>query len=364
MWDTEERYSFYNFLNKLCKNGYSQSELENFIERLVKIGEPHIRYNYNRIKNIISPCQNSFRNIALEAITQLFLKANYNNHYIIVDVIKNWNPPIKSENEAIAFLNKLISNRVEQHISLKLRESDPLFSKILNSINYLVRTGNYYKINYLGKIYITETSNSKIDWIVINDFEFHKIPSYLFFDRKTLLKSLFNYIKAETTYFPALPLNEIIFRLKEINQSQFVHKKSTEALVEEIEINETVNSALKYTELKLRTTYYEKNKLDKTEYNYFKQALNMLAADVKNGGLNSNLYTYLHPHFSKLTKESYQLKYHNIFEYLVRLFKNKIAEKVLASKNAICSISPFLAFSFISQEYGLQDFIIYCGIFL
>ena len=359
MLESQEVFSYFKFLQDLCGNRYSKIELDNFIERLAKIAESYIRYNYSRIKRLVNPSQNSFKSIALEAITPLFLESHYNNQFIIVDLIKNWNPPIKSEEESLFFLNKIISNRIEQHISLKLRESDPLFSKLLNSINYLIRSGGYRKVNYLGKAYITEGSKTKIDWVVIDDNEFQKIPSYLVYEKKVLLQALFEYIKTETNYFPAIPLNELIFKLKHINQSDFAYKNSHDDLVEQIEIDETVNTGLKYTEGKLKSTYYDKNKIDQAEYKNFKKALNILATDLRNGGVSSNLYTYLYPHFDDLTKETYQENYHNIFEYLVKLFKNKVTEELLLNKETSMTILSVITLDLIALENEILEIISY-----
>ena len=356
----EEVFSYYNFLQNLCSNKYNHKALDSFIEKIAKIAESYIRYNYSRIKKFVHPQKSSFSNIAMEAITPLFLDSN-NNQYVIVDLIKNWNPPIKSEEEALFFLNKVISNRIEQHISLKLRESDPLFSKLLNSMNYLIRRGGYNKVNYLGKVYITESTNKKIDWIVIDDSEFHKIPSYLFHEKKVLFQSLFEYLKTETKYFPAIPLNELIFKLKHINQSDFVYKNSNQDVIGQIEANETVDSGLKYVENKLKSSYYNKNKLDQEEYKNFKKALNILATDLRDGGVSTNLYDYMHPHFENLSKDTYQQNYHNIFEYLVKLFKNKVSDELLFDKSTFTSIVTVVTLDLMALENEILDIIsIFC----
>ena len=351
MQELNEGYSYFNFLTKLSNNQYEEAELSTFIEKLYKIGESYVRYSYHRIKKIIGPFHSTPESVARDAITQLFLKANSNNHYIIVDLIKNWNPPIKSENDALFFLNKVISNRIEQHISLRLRESDPLFSKILDSLNYLIRNGNYNKINYLGKVYITEADNSKVNWIVIDEDEFQKIPSYLFFERKILLKSLFNFLKSETSLFPAIPLNALIFRLKHINLFEYLNNNSVGNIVEQYEMKESLNTGLNFIEEKLRTSYFEKEKLNNKEYNCFKEALNTLAEDIGNGGTSTNLYSYLSQHFENLSKETYLDNYHNIFEYLVKLFKNRIAEEISVSGKAILIFWEVLSLYYILMEY-------------
>ncbi|MGD8307374.1 MAG: hypothetical protein PVF17_12030 [Ignavibacteria bacterium] len=321
-----ENYSYHSFFQKLCEGNYRQSELNNFIERLFKIGKSYAHHRYNRVKNIINTNNGAMDEIAIEAIAPLFQNANYNNHYVIVDEIKNWDPPINSENESLFFLNKIISKRMEQHICRMLRESDPFFSKILDSINYLIRSANYKKVNYLGKVYIVESNNSVINWIVIPDEEFNRIPAYLFYDRKTLLKSLFYFLKNETQYFEAIPLNELVYRLKKINLFDYIKPDSVNEVSAKLEIKDIVNSALKTTLKKLKNTYYEKGKLSEGEYESFKLAIESLAADLCEGGTNSSLYNYLVPHMDGLTKDQYQIKYHNILEYLLKQLKEKIAE--------------------------------------
>jgi hypothetical protein len=265
--------------------------------------------------------------IAIEAISPLFQPASTNNHFNLVDDIKNWNPPIKSEDESLFFLNKIIGNRMEQHISFMLRQSDPFFSRILDSVNYLIRTGSYKKVNYLGRIYITESGNSIINWIVISEDDFRKIPSYLFYERKILLKSLFYFIKTETPYFPAIPLNELIFKLKHINLSDYFTSKSIDDVSAKIEVKEIVNAGLAFAEKKLKSSYLDSGKLNKADYESFKLALKNMAGDLADGGINLSLYNYLAPHISGLTIEEYQQKYHNILEYLLKQLKKRIAEE-------------------------------------
>ena len=324
----EKDYSYYRFFTKLNDGEYSIGELNNFIERLFKIGESYLQHRYSRIKNLVNSSQDTLEEIAIEAIAPLFQNANFNNHFNIVDDIRNWNPPINSENESLFFLNKIISSRMEQHISLMLRESDPFFSRILDSVNYLIRKGGYNKINYLGKVYITEPNNSIVNWIMIGDDEFHIIPLYLFCERKILLKSLFYFIKTETQYFPAIPLNELIFKLKHINLSEYLSLDSVNDISEKIEISEILNSALSFTENKLKSSYLDNGKLTSEEYESFKRALKSLAADLGDGGINPRLYKYLAPYISGLTKEEYQRKYHNILEYLLKQLKRKIAKEL------------------------------------
>ncbi len=54
-----------------------------------------------------------------------------------------------------------------------------------------------------------------------------------------------------------------------------------------------------------------------------------IANDLCNGGMKAGLYDYLKPHFNSLSKQDYQEKYHNIFEYMAKTFRNKLATEVM-----------------------------------
>ena len=211
---------------------------------------------------------------------------------MFTDEVRKWSPPIKTEKDALFFLNKVISRRVEQHISFLLRESDPFFSRILNSVNYLIHTQGFVKTNYIGKTYIVETKifiNSKV--IGLNEFE--SLPTELFTEKKKILISIFHHIKSETDFFPAIPLNELILRLKEINLSGFLsNKDGSDNHLKKIEIDEIIRKGLIYTEKKLKETYVSKGKLTEEEHVVFMGVLTDMANDLRDGGLNPGLYEY------------------------------------------------------------------------
>jgi len=325
---TEEEISYYNFLRKLCNGEYNQREINNFVEQLFKLTLSYIRFRYNKIKRVAELNYNTIEDIAVEAIAPLFQRSNDTQNFAITDEIRKWNPPIESEDSAKFFINKLIAKRVEQHISFMLRESDPFFSRILDSLNYIIRKTGYCKTNYLGKIYITENGNSEIIWKVISVEEFENIPAVLLNDRKKLFSAIFNYLRTETDYFPAIPLNELIIRLKHINGTGYLAPNNTNEFADKMEINEFVKRGLKKTENKMKEVYLNKGKLTQNEYESFRSALKTMAEDLQDGGINRGLFLYLQPYFSEITDEEYQDKYHNILEYLLRLLKEKIAEEL------------------------------------
>ncbi|HED37085.1 MAG TPA: hypothetical protein ENI76_02400 [Ignavibacteria bacterium] len=301
--------------------------MNKFIEALFRISDTYVRYRYYQINKILKKGSLSVEDIAIEAIVPLFYQGKDKSNFVITDKVKEWTPKIEYEEAALFFLNKIIAKRVEQYISSLLRQSDPFFSRILDAVNYLIRTQSYKKTYYLGKIYIIE-NDEVISSEVIDENTFNVLPSSLFIDKKNLLFKIMTYIKSETDYFPAILCNELVLRLKQLNFSGF--KKHDESLddIEEIELDEIIKAGLKSTINKLKNSYFDTNKLTEKKYTVFKKALTDMAEDLKNGGVSPGLYKYLQEYQPDMSVEKYHNDYHNILEYLLRTLKTNIAEEL------------------------------------
>lgn len=247
----------------------------------------------------------------------------------ILTSFKSWEPQIKTDEEAKFFLNKLIQRRVEQHISSLLRESDPFFAKIMDSVNYLIKKHNFSKTNYFGTVYIIISEQIAISGKTIPIEEFEKLAATLFSDKKNLLQSLFNYLSKETIYASAIPLNALIYKLKELNEGLLIIGEETSEQNENLEIESILKEALDKTFNKLEESYITNEKLSKNEGVIFKKTLIDLAKDLKDGGVNPGLYKYILANFPGLEEQCYKEKYHNILEYLLKVLKHNIAEQLV-----------------------------------
>ncbi|MDP3831340.1 MAG: hypothetical protein Q8Q47_08725, partial [Ignavibacteriaceae bacterium] len=98
--------------------------------------------------------------LAIDAIAPLF-ERNENGELIqLIKAFNNWSPKIEAEEQAIFFLNRLVAKSTEKYASELLRQSDPFFSKILDSVNYLINKNGYIKKLIIGTTYIVENANT------------------------------------------------------------------------------------------------------------------------------------------------------------------------------------------------------------
>lgn len=131
---------------------------------------------------------------------------------------------------------------------------------------------------------------------------------------------------------PAIPLNELVYKIKHISISEFITTEFSEESRKQFELNELIDYAMTKSIEKLNKSYYERRKLNKSETDSIHNALKDLCEDLKNGGIIPGLYYYLSPHMNSLTKEYYQETYHNILEYLLKITKATIAEHLIEKK--------------------------------
>jgi len=329
MIDMKKKILYYDFLNKLCKNDYTQTELNRFIEDIFIIASGYARYHFRKIEQALHFLGISSDDFAIDAIEPLFRKDENGRFKSLVEEFERWQPPVASEKDALFFLNKIIAGRVEQHVSVLLRESDPLYAKILDSINYLVRTGKYKKVICLGITYIVKEEALTVELPVINQQEFSVIPADFFTDNKTMLDRLFSFLTLESNYFPAIPLNQLTSRIKKLRTDSFYTNDSIASVYKTVEINEAIETSLQFINSKLILSYLEKGKLCENECQHLIAGLKDIVQDLRDGGMNPGLYEYLEPHFNSLSKQVYQEKYHNIFEYMAKTLKSKLASEVV-----------------------------------
>jgi len=163
----------------------------------------------------------------------------------------------------------------------------------------------------LADIDFDGTNEVILELPVINQQEFSVIPADFFTDNKTMLDRLFS------------------FRIKKLRTDSFYTNDSIASVYKTVEINEAIETSLQFINSKLILSYLEKGKLCENECQHLIAGLKDIVQDLRDGGMNPGLYEYLEPHFNSLSKQVYQEKYHNIFEYMAKTLKSKLASEVV-----------------------------------
>jgi len=306
----------------------TQGELKKLVEICFKISTQYLRKVHKKLHRLTSSDEYHLEDIAIDATASLFIPDAHQKELVIYLTFKRWNSKINSEDDAFYFINKVVSKRTEQHISFLLKENDPIFSKILDTIKYQVKKNGCIKVHHLGMSYIVKEKvcNYEAKWISVE--EFRLLPTNLFTNPNKMFDEIFNYLAVETSFVEAVPLNALVMRLKELRTNSYIYKVMDESVEDELEIESVLSSAYSLTIEKLEATYKKKGKLSDNDIEILKLTLNDMLNDLKDGGVNPGLYKYLVVHKPDLSVDAYQEKYHNILEYLLKVMRSKIAESL------------------------------------
>lgn len=273
----------------------------------------------------------TIQDLATDAITPLFIK-DKSGELPIRKALLNWDKEINDEAAAFFFLSQIIGIRVEQEISKKLKEVDPFFGKILRSINHLVETNKIKKVSWFGVVYLVEKGQYEITQKPIEPEFIENLPALMFVGtNEKIINNIFLHIKTETDFFPAIPLNALIRKIKQVNGS-FLQQRSSETkeehFEEELNVERVVNESLNIVNDRLDKFYLGKGKLNVNETAILKEVLIDLSNDLKDGGISRGLYEYINAHMVELSKEDFYERYHQTLDYLLRLLKKEIAVRL------------------------------------
>lgn len=269
----------------------------------------------------------TLQELAIDSIAPLFERNEMGEFIKITKAFIEWEPKIETEEQAAFFLNRLVAKSTEKYASELLRQSDPFFSKILDSVNYLIDKNGYSKKLMIGTTYIIENENL-IKIGILPDSKFiSELPIDLFKDKVNLISNIFRHIKSNADKTPAIPLNALVMKIKQVRASNFVFNESA-SNGNESEIDSIVNKALDATFTKMQESYLNKGKLEENEAKGIKKAIESIVYDMRDGGINPGLHKYFLEQFNELTFEDYKRRYQNIFEYLFKLLKKEIAEQL------------------------------------
>lgn len=316
----------------LFSDSGSQSSINQLVEKTFKIAVSYLRFNHKKIVKIFSIEEVTVEEVAISAITPLFCKESEEQFIPIIREFNSWQPPIASEDETLFFLNTIITSRVEQHISRMLKEHDPFFSKILDSVSYLIKKNGYKRVNYLGRKYIVNVHDPKITGKTIDHEAFNNLPVCLFKNRKSIIADILSYLELETEFAAAIPLNAFVIRLRNLNSNNFKLETSNNDTIVSFDIAELVNIGFETAVMKLKNSYFEKGKITHEELLCLTKTLRDIADDIADGGINRGLFEYLILHMPGMNRKEFKDKYHNILEYLYKVMKNTIREQIAEDK--------------------------------
>ena len=315
----------YKILHNIKLQKQTTTELNLLIKHSYQISLSFLKSRFPADNPFLKTESLSLEDLAMDAIVPLFV----NNSEGILGLnraIKLWDKKIDNEANAEFFLAQIIWKRTEQTITSLLKERDPIFEKILKTLSVCIVNNELKKIYHFGTVFIVKKKVRLITGEILTDDFFTNIPlSFFKLKQISLFNKLFEYIENESDFFPAIPLNKLVKRVKLFHfQSYKNNYSNNKNFNDEFIYKEIINRSLKIIDTKLSTFYVGKNKISRKEADYIMNSFFDIALDATNGGIHGSLYSYLYKNNPKLSQKEFYTKYHNIMNYLFNQFKTEI----------------------------------------
>lgn len=320
-----------SIVNNLTSNNASQKEINFLAEKCIRIARSYLySFAQNRYHGICKD-PDFIDQVSIDAIVPLFVKSS-NGRLGINNSIENWNGSILTEDEADYFLTNVVWNRTEQTIAKALKQHDPFFGKIHNTLSVCIRKYDFIKIRYLGTYYILPDEETEVTGSFISRSEFESIPAKYFVKKqKELFDDLFVYINNNFKCDSAIPFNLLIIRIKSLLVGeQKIDSEPVEEfyISEKMDIKAVVESSLAEINQQINEKYIFKQKLTESEGDIFKNIFKNIAVDMQNGGIKGGLYSYFSSENENLSRDQFYVLYHTMLNYLFNIFKNRIGEQI------------------------------------
>lgn len=318
--------SVLTLLTKVFEGSASYKETNLLIEHFCSTAVPFVKYRYKGLTEKLLSEDLSVKELAVDCVAGLFGRDESDSFLKLKEIFANWQPKIEDESAAQFFVTRLVGKSVDQHISGILRDSDPIFSKILDALYYSSRKNGFIKIRLLGTSCVAKEKQINKSGALADPEYLNELPDKLFLDLENVLINLFAALE-ENGYLPAIPLNALARRIKEA-LVRAASRGESAAPANDMDVNAIVEEALNATMNKLTESYANKNKINEYEETAFRLALEAIAADMKNGGVESGLHKYFMEQMEFLTMEEFNKRYRNIFEYLFKFFREEVISRL------------------------------------
>jgi len=316
-----------NIILSLKLNSLTTSELNFLIKHCYQVSYSILKVKFASKIKFEKDSTLTLEDIAMDAIVPLFVN-NKNGVLGIKRSLENWNDSISNNVDAEYFLSKIIWKRAEQTVTKIIKERDPIFEKIHKTLSVCISSNNLKKVRYLGTVYVVESGTEKITGSIIHEEDIDLIPLRIFeYKQLELFNKLFEYIKQETNYFPAIPLNDIVKKIKFNYFQKYNNEFTSNHFIDNSFItNDIVDQGLKTLSEKLENFYVKKNIVSEEDAEKIMASFNDISLDIKHGGMHSSLFSYLKYRKKTLSKEDFYKNYHHIMNYLFNQFKLRVSQ--------------------------------------
>jgi hypothetical protein len=322
-------FNIVEIFKKLTYTDLNREEINFLIDKSYRISISFLKTKFKTNLHFLRDDNHTLEDIAMDSIVPLFVN-NSSGKLGLARALQKWDDNLDTEDSAEYFLSRIVWRRVDQTVTSILRERDPIFAKILKTLNISILNNRFKKYRYFGTVLVLQNKDAKIFGEIIDEKNFSNIPEKIFvLKQAALFNKLFEHIVDQTNYYPAIPLNLMVKRIKTYYTSNNdITSHYVENSEEKISIREIIDSGMLDLREKIDVYYISHNKLNSDDGDFIYAAFKNISKDMMNGGIKDSLYSYLKDYKKDLTRQIFYTEYHHIMNYLLSRLKNNISDKI------------------------------------
>ncbi len=346
-------------VQKICECSYSPRELTEFINISQKIAVSYLKYlelNGLNIRPRKSEGLNELENIAIDCIAGLFIR---NDEGEFIQLQRYFGGEFgadrtSSEVQIASLLRRLIVKKTKQELSRIFKERDPEGAKIIRNIKVAIKNSDkLMSFKGIGREFVYFKKNS----FHLNDENGHHNNRY-YENKKSAIpeKVLFYHFLEE--YSPTDSISSMLDKMMQIVDNlpdyknylaidliskiirevtfQHVHEKLSNYTadssplydLQKKEINQVNQLVIKLIHQKIYDQYCSKSKISFDKADIYCMAITDYINELTQDKETDSNFKYLKRYIPDLTQKSYREQERSIFEYLVKVTKKSLRNKL------------------------------------
>jgi hypothetical protein len=274
--------------------------------------------------------------LALDCIADLFRRDECGTFHRLISYYSPLISPTSTEEELFILTRRLIFGKVNQELFRLYSDEDPGLSKIIRNLKRSIK---------LVPQLLAERREGDV-WVYLDssDQELPLMPAEYMEARlsvqiapcrsfRGILTAFCDVLAGQSEYRKMYPLTglAIICRTLFGYLSDYpADSGSEEESLHPDEIKSYIEDSIRFVHQKAQKEYIDKGKLSSAYYNRYFPAIReiLIAQYVHNNGFEKPFYDYVASHVPNLSPELYKSEHRSIFEYFVKLTRQRLLKNI------------------------------------
>jgi hypothetical protein len=274
--------------------------------------------------------------LALDCIADLFRRDECGTFHQLISYYSPLISPTSTEEELFMLTRRLIFGKVNQELFRLYSDEDPGLSKIIRNLKRSIKfVPQLLAERREGEVWVYLDSSDRDLPFMPAEYMEARLSEHIAICRsfRGILTAFSEVLAGQSEYRKIYPLTGLAIICKTLFGTLSDYPPVTgseEVSLYPEEIDLYIEESIRFVRQKAQKEYIDKGKLSSARYNRYFPAIReiLIAQYVHDNGFEKSFYEYLISHMPNLTPEVYKSEHRSIFEYLVKLTRQRLLKNI------------------------------------